>query len=111
VTFRVGARVAVNAAPGSNVINTILAVGQDAQSNARVTSIATDNNVVLDSPDTQVRIQKDVNPIQAGVGETLTFRIEVRNTGNTAVNNVRVFDEFVTILDLVSATTTRGIAT
>jgi LPXTG-site transpeptidase (sortase) family protein len=111
VTFRVGARVAVNAVPGSNVENTILAVGRDADSDARVTSTATDTNVVLESPATQVRIAKDVNPIQGGVGETLTFRIEVRNTGNTAVNNVRVLDEFVTILDLVSATTTRGTAT
>jgi len=111
VTFRVGARVVVNAVPGSNVENTILAVGRDAENNTQVTSTATDTNVVLESPATQVRIAKDVNPIQAGVGETLTFRIDVRNTGNTAVNNVRVFDQFVTILDLVSATTTRGTAT
>ena len=111
VTFRVGARVIPNAVPGSNAENLIVAVGRDADSNARVTSTATDTNVVLDTPATQVRIAKDVNPIQAGVGETLTFRIEVRNTGSTTVNNVRVSDEFVTILDLVSATTTRGTAT
>ena len=49
VTFRIGARVAAYAVPGSHVENTILAVGWDDESDARVISIATDSNVVLES--------------------------------------------------------------
>lgn len=111
VTFRVGAAVASNAEAGSSAVNRVLAVGRDADTNARVTSVFTDTNTVLESPETKMRIIKDVNPLQARVGETFTFYIDVRNTGEAAVSNVRVTDQFEDILDLVSATTTRGTAT
>ena len=91
--------------------NTVQATGRDDETGALVSSTATDSNVVLETPATSMRITKDVTPIEANVGGTLTFRIDVRNNGANAVTNVVITDEFVPGLDLVSATTTRGTAT
>lgn len=110
-TFRIGARVAPNAVPGSTVVNTVLAEGRDNETNALLSSTATDSNTVLESPDTTMRIVKDVTPVQAKVGENFTFYIDVKNTGDVAVTSARVTDQFEVVLDLVSATTTRGTAT
>jgi LPXTG-site transpeptidase (sortase) family protein len=110
-SFRVGVRVLSGAPAGSNVVNTILATGRDDETGALVSSTATDSNVVLETPATSIRITKDVTPIEANVGGTLTFRIDVRNNGANTVTNLIVTDEFVAGLDLVSATTTRGTAT
>jgi LPXTG-site transpeptidase (sortase) family protein len=111
VTFRVGARVIPNAIPGTSVINRVDVSGVDNESDARISSTFSDSNLVLASPTTSVRILKEVTPVQAKVGETFTFVIDVRNNGSTTVTNVRISDEFETVLDLVSATTTRGVAT
>jgi LPXTG-site transpeptidase (sortase) family protein len=111
VTFRLGARVSPNAVPGTSVVNRVDASGLDNETNAQVFSTYTDSNLVLQSPSTSLRILKEVTPVQAKVGETFTFVIDVRNTGSVAVSNVRITDEFEPVLDLVSATTTRGVAT
>jgi LPXTG-site transpeptidase (sortase) family protein len=110
-SFRVGVRVLSGAPAGSNVVNTVLATGRDDETGALVSSTASDSNLVLETPATSLRITKDVTPIEANVGGTLTFRIDVRNNGGNTVTNVIITDEFVAGLDLVSATTTRGTAT
>lgn len=57
-----------------------------------------------------VSIVKSVNPSSGAPGDFLTFTIVATNNGTVPINNVFVEDKFVSFLDIISVTTTKGTA-
>ncbi|MFM8322266.1 MAG: hypothetical protein ACKOC5_15235, partial [Chloroflexota bacterium] len=108
-SFKVVGKVSSSAPIGSQIINSLLATGIDES----VTVIATgqDINTVTQTPVFDIESTKSVAPAQAKVDETITFKITVINNGTTTIENLRIYDDFPTVLDLTSVSTTRGTGT
>jgi len=56
-------------------------------------------------------IIKSVTPSQAKIGDTVTYTIEVKNSGNEPTTNVVVTDTISSYLDIQSVSSTKGTAT
>lgn len=109
ISFQVVARVDSAAQDGIIVNNQIKAESFDVEGN-KVSATASKANEVDITPTTDFKVNKTVSPEQAQVGDTFTFKIDLHNAGSTTASNIRVNDYFPAVLELVSATTSRGTA-
>lgn len=108
ISFFIGAK--VHSRPeGTETVNRVDGTFRDLTGRQTYSS-GTERSTITSSPTTKMSIVKSVTPEQAQVGDTLTFRIEVRNTGDDDAEDIIVNDFFPDVLDLTGATTSRGTA-
>ncbi len=110
ISFRVSGKVASGTPAGAVIPNTVRATGIDDQNN-RVSSQYTDYDTANELEQYSMSVIESVNPRQARVNDSITFRILVANNGTTTVNNVHVTSELPDVLDLTSVTTSKGTGT
>lgn len=113
ITWRISGKVASTAPVGSSVTNTVLArlpstssapfIDQDLSNNVK-----SDTDQIILPPVVSLSLKKSVTPSEAKPGESLTFKIEVKNTGTSTVVNARVTDTFVSFLELGTLVATKG---
>lgn len=107
-SIQVVAKVAANAPPGGQIMNTAIASSVNPDENP-------DNNIAYDIDDINVppsvRFEMRVSDTQLRVNEPVSFRVDVKNTGSNSMTSVVVTDVFPSVLDITEATTTIGTVT
>ncbi len=112
VTFRIGARVLSDAPIGAAVNNTVYASTTTTETWFANNTHVSDDSIVVEPPQpSDMSIVLSRTPPQAAIGEYLYFTVAVRNRGDQAANDVRIYDIFPTVLDITGVSTNRGTAT
>ncbi len=117
VQFTITAKVDAQAANGAVITNTIMAHMRPANITETVTeTYQLDNvfvltNTIKKPPIEDMEIHLTVEPSQAKVGESFTFKLNVKNKGTSVAKNVVVVDEFPVVLDVKSKSAQGGSAT
>ena len=113
ITLKLGFKVPSSAIVGTYTVNRVYVTSVDIEDHSLSAPMADDVNTIVAAPDVinTVDFTKSVHPIMANVGETFTFRINIKNNSAVNLTNLRVNDVFPAELDLTSATTNRGTAT
>ena len=109
VSFRVVVKVNKNLPSGTPVINIVKIITPDGivngnSANNEVADIDTVNTL----SQTGMTINLSVSPTQAKTGDSFTFRIDVKNTGNVSATNIQVNGVMQSVLDYVSNTPPTG---
>lgn len=109
VSFRVIVKVNSNLPNKTEVVNTIFAEAPDFSTAPIVSSDQfTDTNKIDIDSSSGMGIVLSVTPTQAKVGDNFTFRIDVKNQGDTKVDDVVVTGAMQPVLDYVSSKSATG---
>ena len=100
-------QVTVNAdVPAATTINNVVGVTHNAQTIPDFDAQGEASAAVTTTDDVDLSIVKTVNPTTAAVGDTVTYVLEVGNSGSIGVSNAVVTDPAVAGLDCSAATPT-----
>lgn len=109
INFRMRVRVASALPnPTTSIVNTMTTRTGSPEAN---TSNNTASVTVTSTGTPNVGITKSVFPTQVRTGQNATYTIVVNNTGTAPVTDAEVVDQFSSLVDIVSVTTTKGTAT
>ncbi|MBN1145876.1 MAG: DUF11 domain-containing protein [Anaerolineales bacterium] len=108
ISFKLRLKVSEDAALNSYVKNTVKATTTTTQIRMDDDSAADSDKVI---PMPKLSISYSVQPTFAEVGDTLTFKVKLVNSGEAAIDNIEVADGYPGVLDLSSASATAGTVT
>ncbi|MDD5467903.1 MAG: sortase [Anaerolineales bacterium] len=91
----------------TSVVNSIEAHTKTTEAN-QTNNIGMDSDVVLNAP--SLSLSKTVSPVEARVGASFSFYIQVRNTGSNIISNVVIKDSFSSLLNISSVSKNKGVS-